>query len=82
MNNDSHHASGQLAAIEQLLLCLIRELDMTKVIAGDAFIRNTAKWALQHRVADPQDQAQQAKLAGFDSTMRRLLEQLNQPKPE
>jgi hypothetical protein len=76
MNNESHRTSGQLAAIEQLLLCLIRELDISNVIDGNQFRRKTAQWALQHRVADPQNQDQQAKLAGFDSTMRRLLEQL------
>jgi hypothetical protein len=74
MNNAT---MGQSRAIEQLLLCLIRELDMTNVIDGPTFISKTTAWALKHRVADPQDQDQQAQLAEFHSTMQRLLDQLD-----
>jgi hypothetical protein len=79
MNNET---AGQLRATEQLLLCLIRELDINNVIDGETFISKTADWAAQHRVADPDNRDQQAQLAAFDATMRRLLEQLSQPKPE
>ena len=79
MNNET---AGQLRATEQLLLCLIRELDINNVIDGETFISKTAGWAAQHRVADPDNRDQQAQLAAFDATMRRLLEQLSQPKPE
>jgi len=70
--DDFNHLAGNLRALEEMVLCLARRLEIDRSIDGPKFTDEVKSWAEKFQTADSENSDQLAQLKAFHVVMERM----------
>jgi hypothetical protein len=79
---DFNQLSGNLRALEEMVLCLARRLEIERSIDGPKFTDAVKNWAGKFRPADPENSDQLAQLQAFHGAIERMTLCLESARPD